>query len=103
MVGVANGGLELPSASESGPPVSHGPCCLHLLVIILAPDNPIKTANQDFRGGLPLIRYPRQSSISLTQYSQASGSNGFIHWLASVTASVTAGIGPVCQMLYKLS
>lgn len=52
MVGVVNGDLELPGASEAGPPVSHGPCCLHLLVIILSPDNPIKTANQDFRGGL---------------------------------------------------
>lgn len=56
VVGAANGGLELPGASEAGPPVSHGPCCLHLLVIILAPDNSVKTANQDFRGGLPLIR-----------------------------------------------
>lgn len=51
VVGVANGVLELPDGSETGPPVPHAPCCLRLLVIILALCNPFTTANQDFRGG----------------------------------------------------
>lgn len=48
LVGVANGGLELPGAPETGPPVPHAPCCSHLLVIILAPDNPFKNSKSGF-------------------------------------------------------
>lgn len=48
VVGVANGGLELPGAPETGPPVPLPPCCSHLLVIILAPDNPFKNSKSGF-------------------------------------------------------